>query len=181
MRLTQRTALPLFIERGWDEVTVGEIAATAGMAPSTLYRHFATKEEIVIWDEHDVAIDHALDRALKQQAPLAAIRDVFISELSTRYDADLHFQLARIKYIYRTEQLHAAAVEADFKARADLTKGLEFHMSKKDRGAANTLAGAALLVLDIAIDRWQSNDAKTPLSTLLQDGFDQLERLGQLR
>lgn len=33
------------------------MAAEVGMAPSTLYRHFRIKEDIVMWDEHDAAID----------------------------------------------------------------------------------------------------------------------------
>lgn len=178
MRLTQRTALPMFMERGFDEVTVGEIAAEVGMAPSTLYRHFATKEDIVLWDEHDVAIDAALERALKKQPPLAALREVFITELGGRYDADLDFQLARVRYIYETEQVHAAAVEADFRDRADLTAGLEHFLSKADRGAAPIMAGSALLVLDVAFDRWQRNNARTSLEALIHEGFEQLTHLG---
>ena len=53
MRLTQRTALPLFTEQGFDQVTVEDIADQVGMAASTIYRHFATKERIVLWDEHE--------------------------------------------------------------------------------------------------------------------------------
>ena len=180
MRLTQRTALPLFIERGFDDVTVGEIAGEVGMAASTLYRHFTTKEDIVIWDENDVAIDAALMKALKRQPPLEAIRDVFVAELGTRYDADLEFQLARVKFIYETEQLHGAAVEADFRDREGLTEALEHFMSKKNRHVAPLLAGSALLVLDVAMDRWQANNAKTPLGVLIEKGFEDLVRLGTL-
>ncbi len=177
MRLTQRTALPMFMASGFDGVTVGAIAAEVGMAPSTLYRHFTTKEDIVLWDEHDVAIDKALGRALGKQPPLAAMREVFMTELGSRYDADLDFQLMRIKYIYATEELHAAAVEADFRDRADLTAALESVMTKADRSAAALLAGASLLVLDIAFDRWQRDDARTSLGELIGEGFDQLARL----
>jgi hypothetical protein len=45
---------------------------------------------------------------------------VFVDELATRYDVDLDFQLRRIRYIYATKQLHAAAVEADLRTRAEL-------------------------------------------------------------
>lgn len=181
MRLTQRTALPMFMARGFDEVTVGEIAAEVGMAASTLYRHFATKEDIVLWDEHDVAIDAALGKALKKQPPIEAIRDVFVTELGGRYDADLDFQLARIKYIYETEQVHAAAVEDDFKNRLELTEALNHFLSKRNRSAASLIAGAAMLVLDVAFDRWQQGDAKTSLESLIHEGFEQLTSLDTLR
>jgi AcrR family transcriptional regulator len=180
MRLTQRTALPLFTERGFDNVTVGEIATEVGMAASTLYRHFTTKEDIVIWDENNVAIDAALTKALKQKPPLTAIRDVFVAELGNRYDADPEFQLARIQYIYRTEQLHAAAVESDYRDRAELTKALEHFLSKKNRHTAPLIAGSALLVLDVAMDRWQAKNGETPLGVLIERSFEDLVSIATL-
>ncbi|MFT7608559.1 MAG: AcrR family transcriptional regulator [Candidatus Aldehydirespiratoraceae bacterium] len=180
MRSTQRAALPLFIERGFDAVAVGEIADEVDMAASTIYRHFSTKEAIVIWDEHDTAIDEALEAALKAQPPLQALRSAFTNELSTRYDADLDFQLRRIQYIYATEHLHAAAVEADLRARDELTDALEHFISKANRPAAAVIAGAALLALDVAIDRWQSGNAKRPLAAHIAESFDHLTQLDTL-
>ena len=55
-------------------MTVGEIAAASGVAASTVYRHFSTKEAIVLWDEHDLALDAAFERELGRHTPLAAIR-----------------------------------------------------------------------------------------------------------
>lgn len=180
MRTTQRTALAMFIDRGFDNVTVGEIAAEVGMAASTLYRHFSTKEAIVLWDEHDTAIDNALGQALKSKPPLEALRSVFVDELGTRYDADLDFQLQRIQYIYATEAIHAAAVEADFRDRDDLTKALRHFLSKPNRAAAPVIAGAALVALDVAMDNWQSDSAKQPLAKRIAEAFDQLADLGSL-
>ena len=180
MRLTQRTALDRFIERGFDEVTISEIAAAVEIAPSTIYRHFSTKEAIVLWDEHDAAIDAALDRALRDQPPLQAMRQVFVDELGGRYDDDLDFQLRRIRYIYRTEQLHAAAVEADLANREALTRGLERVLSRQNRSAAALLAGAALLAIDVAIDRWQRASTTPALGAEIERAFDQLAQLPHL-
>ncbi len=38
----------LFIERGYRETTMVDIAALAGMSPANLYRHFADKEDIAV-------------------------------------------------------------------------------------------------------------------------------------
>ena len=167
----------MFIDRGFDEVTVGEIADEVGMAASTIYRHFSTKEAIVIWDEHETAIDAALATALGAHPPLEALRSVFVNVLSTRYDSDLAFQLERIQYIYATEQLHASAVEADLRARDELTAALEHFMSKPNRPAAAVIAGAALLALDVAIDRWQAGNAKRPLDDHVAETFNHLVHL----
>jgi AcrR family transcriptional regulator len=181
MRLTQRTALPLFEARGFEAVTVNEIATEVGMAASTLYRHFATKEAIVLWDEFDDGLDAAFERELRAHPPLEAIRRVFVAEVGTRYDEDLEFQLRRIQYIFRTPAVAAAAVEAEYADTIELAEGLASVLSKRDRGAAPILAGAAMLALDAALDRWQADDAAHPLGQRIDEAFDYLTRLNDLR
>ena len=180
MRLTQRTALPLFTEQGFDQVTVEDIADQVGMAASTIYRHFATKERIVLWDEHEPAIDAALEKHLRRLPPFEAVRTAFVSTLGDRYTDDLTFQLQRVQYIYAAEQLHAAAVEADFAARRELTDAIRRILSREQRSAAPIIAGAAMLALDVAMERWQAKHGKTSLGTLLSEAFDQLESLTTL-
>lgn len=180
MRETQQVAMDLFVERGFDAVTVEEIAGTIGVAASTVYRHFGTKEGIVLWDEHDVAIDEALGAALKRQPPLRAIRDAFVETLAGRYDDELELQLRRIRYIYATEQLHAAAVETDFRDRRELTTAVEQFLSRKNRAAAPLIAGTALLALDVAVEEWQRLGAKKPLADLINEKFKIIDHLGAI-
>lgn len=185
MRETQREALRLFRERGFAQVTVEEIAGNLDLAASTVFRHFGTKEAIVLWDEHDAAIDDALSkrfgRHAEQQSPLHAMRDAFIDTLAARYQADLDFELDRVGFIYQTEALHAAAVEAQFKDRDDLTTALKHLLSAQHRHAAPLLAGAALLALDLAIERWQEGRGREDLATLIRREFATLDQLGSLR
>lgn len=151
------------------------------MAASTLYRHFDTKEAIVLWDEHDASLDKALEHEFGRQAPLAAMRQVFIEELGNRYDEDLEFQLRRVQYIFTTEQIHAAAVEADIRDTAELAVGIEHFLSKKQRHAAPLLAGAAMLALDTAFDRWQQAGGSKPLGKLIAEAFDTITNLGSIK
>src|SRR6266536_5936036 len=41
-------AVGLFVEKGYDETTIDDLAAAAGMSTRTLFRYFASKEELVM-------------------------------------------------------------------------------------------------------------------------------------
>src|SRR5919197_6500938 len=43
------TARRLFSERGFERVTVAEIARAAGVAEKTVFNYFPTKEDLVYW------------------------------------------------------------------------------------------------------------------------------------
>jgi AcrR family transcriptional regulator len=45
--LTQ-LAVDLFVEKGYDETTIDDLAAAAGMSKRTFFRYFASKEELVM-------------------------------------------------------------------------------------------------------------------------------------
>lgn len=47
--LIAQTARALFAERGFDGVTVAEIAEAADVSEQTVYNHFPTKEDLVLW------------------------------------------------------------------------------------------------------------------------------------
>ncbi|HXM54190.1 MAG TPA: TetR/AcrR family transcriptional regulator [Candidatus Dormibacteraeota bacterium] len=47
-QLIADTALRLFLERGYDQTTIDEIAATAEVGTRTLYRYYPTKEDLLV-------------------------------------------------------------------------------------------------------------------------------------
>lgn len=70
----QRHALRLFKKRGYDETTVEDIAAAAEVSPSTFFRYFPTKEDVVIYDVFDPVIIAAFRAQPRQLGPVAAMR-----------------------------------------------------------------------------------------------------------
>ncbi|WP_310721463.1 TetR/AcrR family transcriptional regulator [Streptomyces lydicus] len=61
------TALRLFLERGYDEVGIREVAAEADVAVTTLFSHFASKEALVFERDDDFA--QRLTQAVTGRAP----------------------------------------------------------------------------------------------------------------
>ncbi len=72
--LIARTALRLFVEKGITETTVRDIAAAAGLAEGTLYRHFDSKEQLAweLFATNYLAFAQELDR---QQLEYDALKD----------------------------------------------------------------------------------------------------------
>src|ERR1700744_6700684 len=67
-------ALRLFREQGYQATTVEQIAAAAEVSPSTFFRYFPTKEDVVLNDDMDTRVLEALARQPAELAPLAAVR-----------------------------------------------------------------------------------------------------------
>src|SRR3984885_4789056 len=73
-------ALRLFLERGYDQVTVRDIAEAADVSTTTLFKHFPGKEALVF--DEDAENEAALVAAVRDRAPgqtiFAALRDFLL-------------------------------------------------------------------------------------------------------
>jgi AcrR family transcriptional regulator len=67
-------ALRLFREQGYDATTVDQIAEAADVSPSTFFRYFPTKEDVVLLDEFDILAVGAFDAQSADLSPVAAFR-----------------------------------------------------------------------------------------------------------
>src|ERR1700748_3060170 len=67
-------ALRLFRENGYQRTTVEQIAAAAEVSPSTFFRYFPTKEDVVLQDDMDTRMVEALERQPASLSPLSAVR-----------------------------------------------------------------------------------------------------------
>jgi AcrR family transcriptional regulator len=79
------TARRLFAERGFDAVTVAEIAAAAEVAEKTVFNHFATKEDLVFaGGEARLA---QLQAEIARRPPGSSVLDVFRASSEAMLDA----------------------------------------------------------------------------------------------
>ncbi len=173
----QRVAVPRFAERGFSGVTVEEIAAEADVAPITVYRHFGTKERLVLWDRFDPPILEEIARGLQHQPPLAAVRSALATLLDEVYVREAPMALARASLIEREPSLRAAAA-LDSRGFAAAIAEL-VHAAGVDEFEARVLAEAAVAALAASVTEWQRRAGETPLGDLIDQAFAALQRGAQ--
>ncbi len=169
----QRTAMQLFTDHGFDEVSVEQIAEAADMSPSTIYRRFQTKEMLVVWDEHALDIDAAFIEQLRLGLSLSRIEAALVAGLGKYYDSDAEFQRRRVRMVFDIPAIHAAEFEQSLSNRDQLAHVLMAGQSGLAERQALVLASTALTTVDCALDEWSASDTGL-LTDLLRDHFQAL-------
>ena len=118
-------AISLFLEHGFDRVSVADIAAAAEISKPTLFRYFRSKEDLVL---HRIA-DHQGEaaRVVRQrpahQTPLAALHEHFLDGLARRDPVtglnDHPEVLAFHNMIFSTPSLSVSICNSIWDGRAD--------------------------------------------------------------
>ena len=75
----EQAALDLYLERGFEQTTVAEIARRAGLTERTFFRHFADKREVLFWGSG--ALQEVLVGAVAGAPPSAAPIDAVAAAL----------------------------------------------------------------------------------------------------
>jgi AcrR family transcriptional regulator len=105
-----QVAIALFAERGYDAVTVDDIALAAGMSQRTFFRYFATKDELVLEFERKLwqQLVAAFDARPASEGAVTALRESFrVTSHVEPADRMRVLQLARI--LDAAPSLHARA------------------------------------------------------------------------
>jgi AcrR family transcriptional regulator len=108
-------ALRLFREQGYHATTVEKIAEAAEISPSTFFRYFPTKEDLVLQDDMDTRMIEALERQPAGLSPLAAIRAAVREMFASYGEADLDV-------VRQTTQLTMTVPEARARALDELAR-----------------------------------------------------------
>src|SRR6201994_1539842 len=111
----RREARRLFREQGYQATTVEQIAAAAEVSPSTFFRYFPTKEDVVLQDDMDIRLVEALARQPPDRTPIAAVR----AALREAWGA---FTPAEWEEIHEGERLAAAVPEIRARSMNELAR-----------------------------------------------------------
>ncbi|MFT4840689.1 MAG: AcrR family transcriptional regulator [Planctomycetota bacterium] len=172
MRAIQAVAVRRFALDGFEAVTIDMVAAEAAVSPSTVYRYFGVKEQLVVWDEHDAAIEAALGQQFGKLPPFDALATAF----ATAYDLS-NEQLAALReragLIDSTPALLAHQIASLNLERAALTKALtKAYRSRGRELCLDLVARIAITALLAGFERWQSSRSRKSLSTWITEAFD---------
>ncbi|MEU7813990.1 TetR family transcriptional regulator [Pseudonocardia sp. NPDC049154] len=80
-RAIERAAVALFAERGFDRVSVDDVAVAAGISQRTFFRYFASKDDILLGYRRrlDVRLLAALADRPPAEGPVTALRNAFLA------------------------------------------------------------------------------------------------------
>jgi AcrR family transcriptional regulator len=166
--------MQLYVERGFEQTTVAEIANRAGLTARTFFRYFADKREVLFAGSADLqehlvqALEKAPDSASPMQAVSAAL-DAAAAMLGQRREHSRQRQsIINVNPELRERELIKLASVA-----AALADGL------RRRGVpepdASLAAETGIVVLRVAFERWVSEPDGEELSQTMRAALDRLK------
>ncbi|MFU9038526.1 MULTISPECIES: TetR/AcrR family transcriptional regulator [Streptomyces] len=119
-------AWQLFAERGFEAVTVNEIAEAAEVAKATLFAYFPTKESLALQGVGDDDLAGIVTRRPAGQSPLEALRAHFRAlAAGPMTGLDPEALVTRIRVIFDSPALSAAANALLYQQRQQLAEALK--------------------------------------------------------
>jgi AcrR family transcriptional regulator len=187
----REVAIELFTERGFDGVSIAEIAAAADVSKMTVLNYFPTKEDLVVAPLEDHVGEPA--RVVRSRAPgesaIAALRRQFLAALAERDPATGLNDVPRVRAMQQLMTSTPALLMRvlNFAARSEdaLTEALAEQTGAAPGDLTPRLAAAQVMGVRLAlltengrrIADGESADAVYPDAVAAANlGFDLLER-----
>jgi AcrR family transcriptional regulator len=160
-------ALRLIREQGYHATTVEQIAEAAEVSPSTFFRYFPTKEDVVLQDDMDVAGLQAFEAQPAGLSPIAAYRAATMQTFRSLAPEELD----RFR---ETTQLTLTVPEVRARAVDELARSIEVVAGSiarrtgrsPDDPAARNVAGALIGVVLAATLPWADQPATDMLERI---------------
>lgn len=172
-------AMELFATKGYEATTVDEIAAAAGVARRTFFRHFRSKEEAIFPDHDDTLVraEAVLDAAPAHENPLDTVCRG-IKEVMRMYAASPAVSVARYRLTREVPTLREAEIASVARYERLFTRYLLGHF---DEGAhregnddpllAEVAASAVVTAHNHVLRRWLRAGAQGDVESQLDHAF----------
>jgi AcrR family transcriptional regulator len=178
------SAVELFKLRGFDDVTVAEIADHAGLARRTFFLHFSSKEDALIaWldDEWQLATDVLLTQSSVER-PFEAY-SAALKSLGAHFDQNREHAVAVTRIILSTPALFGRQYARQDQWAARWASELRhLHGKSGDQALRYEIeAAAAFSVLATVAQRWIDDPKRRSFRSWLDRGVKRVVAIGTTR
>jgi AcrR family transcriptional regulator len=162
-------ALRLFREQGYQATTVEQIAAAAEVSPSTFFRYFPAKEDVVLQDDMDTRMIEALERQPAGLGPIAAVRAA-AQEVFTSYNAaDLDVIRETTRLTFTVPEIRARALDELARTIGVIAEAVAKRAGREpDDLAVRTMAGAIIGVIMSITMPWEGWSDRQTVEDIFQ-------------
>lgn len=169
----ERAAMKLYLERGFEQTTVAEIAKEAGLTERTFFRHFTDKREVLFWGS--AALEELLVGAVVDAPDGAAP----IEAVAAALDAAGNLMQERRDFARQRREVvlaHADLQERELLKLASLASAMAGALRRRGVGdpAASLSAEAGIAVFKVAFERWATQSGDRELPQFIRESFDDL-------
>lgn len=151
----QEHALRLFAQRGYDATSVEDIAEAAEVSPSTFFRYFPTKEDVVLYDPFDPILIEAFRRQPADLSPIAAMRAAFrTATVGAGWERQ---QEERARLIFAVPELRRRMIDEFVTSMGPFARALADRVGREpDDPAVRNVIGA---ILGVGLMAWLQGSA----------------------
>ncbi len=181
-RLLADLALDLFSNRGFDAVTVAEIAAAANVSEKTVFNHFATKEDLLLTDRRELwsRLVQDIDDRPSGVPVIEVVRQHVLAIVKHLHNAPAGKRAAFCKVVRSTPAIHMRLFEMSLEYERQIGDLLaeETGASKSDPTPwviASFIGPLSRLAFGVG---WGDDKARTQAETLvgINTAFDHIEK-----
>ncbi|MGP3985006.1 TetR/AcrR family transcriptional regulator [Streptomyces sp. KR80] len=173
----RRAAYRLFEEQGYDATPVERIAEAAEVSPSTVFRYFPSKEDIVLTDEYDALLEAELRRRPAGEPPLESIRQVVLETRRHVLDQDREEIGLRAGLALGVPAIRARMAESNAATAHMLCRVLAERTGRPaDDLELRVFAASVLASLQETVLHWAARGQVEDLAELIDRTLDTLSR-----
>jgi AcrR family transcriptional regulator len=168
--------MELYVERGFEQTTVADIADRAGLTARTFFRYFADKREVLF--AGSAALQEGLVSALEDAPPSASPMQAIGSALdAAAVTLGQHHEFSRQRQVVITA--NSELRERELIKMASLAVALADGLRR--RGVTDVdshlAAEAGIAVFRVAFERWVNGPADQSLALVIRESLNQLRAL----
>src|SRR5215470_3053897 len=177
-----QAAIRLCIQRGWENVTVDEIAEAANVSPRTFRNYFSTKAEAVaaVHLERMLRIADELRARPADEQLWTAITNSVCAQFESPgqkgkkvKDAG-RWKMDRIRLLLTEPAIHGEVLKASASAQSELAKAISerIGVSRANELYPQLVAAVVVAVVGVVSDRWLRDGPSGSIVPLMRTAFD---------